>query len=311
MASGMRKSMNWKYRVFFFVAAAVAASSCDSSTGVIANDTIQTANNDQVMESLTDEVDELATTVLTSFSMSGSATGGRLETIRTDDRFCDVLNNTTFENVSGDSSSGRVTVVFPSSGCTDRKGNVRTGTMIIDWTGGKWYKQGSQHVITLSNYRVNDISITGTRTLKTDTFAYISPKLFAAQWSVEAFHTMTWPDQSTATFSVNKTRRWDHNATDDTFTHTNGPYSSATFYGTNRHGKNFSVKILTSLFFARSCVTISKNFMPLAGTKTLTDLDAGKDLQFDYGAGACDNSYILRADGTSQTLHAKNDSSDD
>jgi hypothetical protein len=303
--------MNWKYRTFFFVAAAVVASSCDSDTAAIANDTLQTANNDQVLESLTDELDELASTVLTSFSLSGSATAGRIETIRDDDRFCDVVNNTTFENVSGDSSSGTVTVVFPAAGCKDLKGNVRKGSIIINWSGGKWYKKGAQHVITLSNYSINDVSISGTRTLKTDTFAFNNSKSLAIQWSVEGFHTMTWPDQSAATFSVNKTRKWEHSATDDIFTHTNGPYSSATFYGINRHGKNFSVKILTPLFFARTCIKISKNFMPMAGTKALTDVDTGKELQFDYGQGACDNSYTLIADGTRQALHAKNDSSDD
>jgi hypothetical protein len=303
--------MNWSYRIIFFVTAATAASSCDSDIPAIANDTIQTANNDQVLESLTDELDELATTVLTSFTLSGSATSGRLETIRDDDRFCDVLNNTTFENVSGDHSSGTVTIVFPLTGCTDLKGNIRKGSIIVNWSGGKWYKQGAKHVITLSNYTINDISITGTRTLKTDTFAYAGPKALAVQWSVDAIHTMTWPDQSSATFSVNKTRKWEHSATDDFYTHTNGPYGSATFFGTNRHGKNFSVKITSSLFFARSCIMISKNFMPTAGTKTLTDLDLGKDLQFDYGTSSCDNAYTLRADGTTQALRAKNNSSDD
>ena len=302
--------MNWPIRILFFAVAALAVSSCGSKTTIIPSDTLQTANNDAVLEIITDEVDDLASVVLNSSTDSGSASGGRTEAL-TDDRLTCSGTTIVFSNVSTNNSSGTATITFPEAGCKDIKGNVRKGSILIMWTGGKWYKKGATHSITLNNYNINDIAIIGTRVLACDSFTFVSAKSLAVRWNLAASHTLTWPDASTATFKVNKTRKWDHSAAEEIYTHTNGPNGDFALSGTNRYGKEFNVSIVTPLFYAWSCTKISKNFMPISGTKVLTVVATGKTLAINYGTGICDNSYVLTVDGIRQTLHAKNNSSDD
>ena len=302
--------MNWPIRILFFTIAAIAVSSCGSTTAIIPSDSLHTANNDAVLEIITDELDDLASAVLNSNVDSGSASGGRAEAF-TDDRLICTGSTIIFSNVSPDNSSGTVTITFPEAGCKDIKGNIRKGSILIMWTGGKWYKKGATHIITLNNYNINDIAIIGTRVLACDSFTFVSAKSLAVRWKLGASHTLTWPDATTATFKVNKTRKWDHSATEEVYTHTNGPNGDFAVSGTNRHGKDFNVTIVTPLIYAGSCIKISKNFMPVIGTKVLTDVTTGKTLGINYGTGICDNSYILTVDGVKQTLHAKNNSSDD
>lgn len=302
--------MNWPIRLLFFAISAIVILSCASKTSVISNESLQTANNNAVLEIITDEMDDLASAVLNSSIESGSASGGRTEAL-TDDRLTCSGTTIVFSNVSTDHSSGTATITFPAAGCKDIKGNVRKGSILIMWTGGKWYKKGATHIITLNNYNINDIAIIGTRVLACDSFTYVSTKSLAVRWKLKANHTLTWPDASTATFKVDKTRKWDHSAAEEIYTHTNGSNGDFALSGTNRHGKDFNVTIVTPLFYAWSCTKISKNFMPISGTKVLTVVATGKTLTINYGNGICDNSYLLTVDGIKQTLHAKNNSSDD
>lgn len=302
--------MNWPIRLLFFAIMVSVMSSCGDTSAVVPTDSLQTANNDAVLEIITDEMDDLASVVLNSSIDSGSASGGRAEAL-TDDRLTCTGTTIVFSNVSPDHSSGTVTIRFPEAGCKDIKGNVRKGAILIAWTGGKWYKKGATHIITLNNYNINDIAIIGTRVLGCDSFTFVSAKSLAVRWNLEANHTLTWPNATTATFTVNKTRKWDHSATEEVYSHTNGPNGAFALSGTNRHSKDFSVTIVTPLIYAWSCIKISKNFMPVSGTKVLTDITTGKTLEINYGTGACDNAYVLTVDGIKKTLHAKNNSSDD
>ena len=302
--------MNWPVRILFFAMSAVLVSSCGNPTTVVSDENLQTANNDAVLEILSDELDDMTSVVLNSYSESGAASGGRTEAL-TDDRLTCTGMSILYTNVALDNSSGTVTVTFPPDGCKDIKGNVRKGAIVIQWTGGKWYKVGSTHIINLSNYNINDIAVTGTRILTCTLFDFVSAKSLDVTWTLQASHSLTWPDGTNATFTMDKTRRWDHSSADDLYTHTDGPNGKFAVAGTNRHGKNFSVSITTPLIFNRACISLSKNFMPVSGTKILIDITRGKSLAINYGTGTCDNSYKLTIDGVSQTLHAKNNSSDD
>ena len=196
--------MSWLIRLSVFFASAYFLSSCGSSNPVLSTEHLVTANNDAVLEIITDEIDDLASVVLNAYSDSGSASNGRMEAI-TDDR---LICGTTFvfSNVAPDNTYGTVTITFAAAGCKDLKGNIRKGAFVISWANGRWYKQQSTHVVTLNNYTINDISITGTRILTCTTFAFVSSKSLAVTWVLAGDHTLTWPDGSSATFTVSKTR---------------------------------------------------------------------------------------------------------
>jgi len=208
-----------------------------------------------------------------------------------------------------------MTITFPSTGCVDGiKGNVRKGTITVTWTGGRWYRAGATHTITLNDYIANDVAITGTRSLTVASYTYTSTTFYTVIWDIVANHKLTWLDGTSATLSVTSTKQWDHSSGQETYTYSNPPVavSSYSAQGTNRHGQKFNVSITTPLVYFYSCVRISKNYMPVFGAKTLTNLTDNISMSLNYGTTyTCDNVYALIIGSGSIALHAKNNSSDD
>ena len=304
--------MYWLKRIGFFSVAACVISSCSlNPTPVVADENKQTATNNISLEIITDELDDMANVVLNSFNDSGLTSDGRVEALSDDRLTCPGLS-IVFSNVSVDRTSGNVSITFPETGCSDgMKSNVRKGTINISWSGGKWYTVGSKHTITFNNFRLNDIVINGSRTLTCTVFTYANTKIWDVTWSVKANHTLTWPDGTSATFNVNKSKLWSHGAAGDAYRYTNGPDGDFSVNGVNRHGKSFTVSIQIMLIYTRSCKKISKNYMPIYGTEIITDATKGKTLYIDFGLYLCDAAYTLTVDGVNSTLYGKNDSSDD
>jgi hypothetical protein len=303
----------WSSFLLLIMAAIFSCSPTTAVTPTINNQ--QTANNDAVISILTDEIDDLVSTAFNTNTTLNSAGDGRLEAI-TDDRLTCSGISITFSGVDPvDEAFGKMTISFPQGGCVDLKGNVRKGTLIVEWTGARWYRTGSAHTITLSNYSVNDIGITGKRTLTVASFNYLSKYSYTVIWDIVADHVMTWPDGSSATVSVTKTRQWDHAAGSETYTYTNPPanFGNYAMQGTNRHGKDFNISITSPLvYYYYSCIKISKNYMPVVGVKVLTNTTDNVVMTINYGATTqCDNVYVLTINNGSISLHAKNNSSDD
>lgn len=305
--------MDWLKRIGFFSMAAWVISSCSiNPPAVVADENRQTATNVISLESITDEMDDMGNVVLNSFSDSGLASEGRIEAL-SDDRFACPDVTIVFSNVSPDRTSGSVAITFPESGCTDGiKTNVRQGTINISWSGGKWYTVGSTHTFTFNNFRLNGIAITGTRTLTCTVFTFASSKIWNATWKISGKHTLNWPDGSSATFDVNKTKVWSHGGAGDLYRYTNGPDGDFSVKGSNRHGKNFTVTIQETLLYTRTCKKISKSYLPIYGTQIIVDRSNGdKLLYIDFGSYACDAAYQLTVDGVKSVLYGKNDSSND
>ena len=147
------------YRTLLFLFFAIVGSnmsSCTKNSDSLSIEESQTSNNESTQEAIIDELDDMATSILNNSSISGSA-GGRLITV--DDRFgCD---NTTinFSSVGADKTWGTATITFPVNGCTDRKGNVRKGSIVITWKGGKWFNPGSTHTVTMKDYSINEVTV--------------------------------------------------------------------------------------------------------------------------------------------------------
>ena len=299
------------YRAFlflFFVIAGSNMTSCTKDSDSLSIEESQTSNNESSQESIIDELDDMATSILNNSSVSGSA-GGRL--ISVDDRFgCD---NTTidFSSVGADKTWGTATITFPVNGCTDKKGNLRKGSIVITWKGGKWFNPGSTHTVTMKDYSINNVAVVGSQKVTCTAF---KDNPLSVTWTIKADHTSLWPDGSSANRVINKTRKWDRTATEDTFTVSHGPTSSIAAEGTNRHGKAYKVYITNPLVYLGSCAKSNKVFIPVKGEKVVTRVSASgitKSFTINYGDGSCKNTYTVTSGAIVKTLTAKNDSSTD
>lgn len=296
------------FHILLLAAASLFLSQCNKSTDPFSIEDKQTSNNESTQESTTNELDDIGTSILNSSPISGSP--GRV-TGTLDDRFSCDGTTIVFSNVSADNSSGTVTLTFPPDGCTDKKGNVRKGSIVINWSGGRWYKVGSVHSVTLSDYSINAVAISGSQTEKCTVFKELP---LCVTWTIKSSHKATWPDGSSATRKVNKTRKWEHSASEDTYTVTNGASSNYSAEGTNRHGRTFKVYITSPLFYLGSCAKANKIFIPVKGEKVITVIGSTgttKSLTIDFGNGICDNMYTVTSGTRVRTLTAKNDSSGD
>src|SRR4051812_4243805 len=165
--------------------------SCNKINELFSSEDKEVSDNESAQESTVNELDDMATSILNSSAQSGSA-GGRTAMI--DDRFACAGVDITFTGVNADKTAGVVTITFPTAGCTDKKGNVRKGTMIVTWSGGRWFKPGSTYTIKLDGYSINDIDITGSQTV---TCKEYKATPLTVTWSISAKHTAVWPDGST------------------------------------------------------------------------------------------------------------------
>ncbi len=289
-----------------FLVLSLTLVSCNKISDLFSTEDKEVSDNESAQESTVNELDDMATSVLNGSAASGSA-GGR--TAMVDDRFsCATIS---FSDVNADKTAGVATITFPTGGCPDKKGNIRKGTIVIAWSGGRWFKPGSSYTIKLDGYSINDIVISGSQAV-TCTEYKATP--LTVTWSITAKHTAVWPDGSTATRSVHRIRKWEHTATDDIFTVTNAPQGITCAEGTNRHGFSYKIFITTPLVYLGSCARASKVFIPISGEKVVTHNTTNgktKSLTINYGEGECDNSYTATAGNVSKTLVAKNDSSGD
>jgi hypothetical protein len=286
----------------FLIISSLLIYSCKDDDESISAEDLQTFDYESVEESNTDEIDNMAEVALAAYD----AANGRIR--KTEDQRFDCDGTTvTFTNVSDDKSSGKATINFGAGGCTDAKGNIRKGTIIIQWAGGRWFREGSIRTITFDNYSINGLGIEGTRIL-TCTGAAGTLAEFTITWDVAADHTLTWPDGATATRAINKTKQWSHTSAEDTYTVSNGPALGGSFAvsGMNRNGEGYSVNLTTPLVYKASCIRENKAFLAVSGVKVVTNSMTGKTLTIDYGNGTCDNSIVLTVDGISKTVEGRN-----
>jgi len=299
---------NCHIQASLFIIIALILPSCDKLNDLFSAEDKEVSDNESAQESTMNEIDDMATSILNSSPISGSA-GGR--TAINDDRFgCDGIN-ITFSDVNADKTTGTVTINFPPAGCTDKKGNVRKGTIVVKWTGGRWFKTGSTSKITVEDYSINGIDIKGTQVI---TCTGYTAQPLTVTWAIAANHTAIWPDGTKATRTVNKNKKWEHTAADDVVTITNAPSGITCAEGTNRHGNSYRIFITTPLVYLGSCAHSSKVFIPISGEKVITHSSSNgknKSLTINYGDGGCDNTYVATSGTVSKTLTAKNDSSVD
>jgi hypothetical protein len=252
---------------------------------------LSSLNNETAIDSKVDEVNDIASSALNS----NDAPTGRVED--RDDRLdC----ATVVKDAGNTKEAGKITLTFTGD-CKDDDDDVRTGKIIITWSGGRWFIPGSVHIITLENYTVNGVVMNGTRTVKN-----ISTTESPLKWTIEGEHNSTWPDGTTAQRAVKRTRQWMRTSTNplqDKWIISQTDPAVPAAIGTNRNGKNYSVQITTPLQYVRACGR--RVHIPVVGVKTVTvDTEV---FTVDYGDGTCDNLITVTKNGVSKTVKVNKD----
>lgn len=251
--------------------ALLSAASCDLtdlSPGTTADDQEDTeivsmdVNDDYYFE----DADDLSGTALDEQLSSGGKTSG-------DSRFnCAVITRT------GDENAGTLTIDF-GTGCEDNRGRIRKGSIVITYN-GRPSVQGSSWTIQFVNYYINDVNLSGTRTVTVTSVANGVTTTEVIVNDGEA----RFKDGSIARRRLHRHREAHRN---------NNILDRLIIYGTeegnHRNGRGFKIEITEPLVYDRSCG--SDVFIPVKGVKVITH--GAREIKVDYGDGSCDNAVTI------------------
>jgi hypothetical protein len=245
----------------------VSCQNDDATPDFSAEDT-ESAGLDAMDDYYFDDADDLATEALATDDQSG----GR---ISSDERLaCAVISHT------GTKQEGILTVDF-GDGCTDPRGNVRKGSIVVTHD-GPWNSPGASWSITFLAYSINGITLEGTRTVQvvsvTDSLIVCDVTLVGGK--------ITWPDGRFATREVN--RRREHERNENHLLDRLIIYGKA--QGALRNGRGYVIEILERLVYDRSCAAEGV-IIPVKGVKFIKH--GNRELTVDYGDGTCDNFVTL------------------
>ena len=229
---------------------------------------------------------------------SGERTAASRQITITDPRFnCDgiVITITMDEESTPNVPKGEIVIDFGEEGCTDILGNLRKGKIIINFTGRRFLPE-STVVTTFEGYSINDIQLSGVRTLTNITESNVeAPKFQVELENGKAI----WPDATEATREHCFVRTWQRepNPLQDKMVVDQCDDAEVAASGTNRRGRAYTMTILEPLVYKRGC--------PIAveGVKQFVDVATGKVVTVDYGDGACDRIITISVDGNSRSVN--------
>ncbi len=278
---------------FVCIGAAAIISSCTDENRLTLQDT-QDITEEAVTDSYFQDMDDMAGVAVQAPS-DDQFTGGRVSTTITveDDRFgCNgiVVTIEPGSESTPNQPYGVLTVDFGTTGCSDQRGNIRTGKLIFTYNGWR-FQPGSTVITTTDNYTINGIKLEGTRTLTNVTGSTTEvPKFNVTLVDGKA----TFADQSIATRESDITWKWVRGAAlaDDYLLID----KASTASGTTRGGRTYEVSLTKDLQFKRFCGGI-----PVSGTKKYI-IDGDKEIVIDYGSGDCDKKIVVTVNGITRSL---------
>lgn len=246
----------------------VSCDTADTAPDFSAEDSDDVAT-EALDDSSNDDAEDLALTALSSEELSG----GKIATV--DDRFeCAVVTRT------GDKSGGTIRIDF-GDGCTDQRGRVRRGAIVIVFN-GEWQVAGSTWTVTFENYFINEVNLTGTRNVRNIT---TDPTRRRFQVDMED-GTATWPDGRIARRRLNHIREHELDASNVLLR----LIIYGTAEGNHRNGRGYQIEILEPLIYDRACAAEGV-FIPVKGKKLIKH--GNRQITVDYGDGRCDNVVTL------------------
>lgn len=253
---------------------ALVLSSC-SEDQVAADTTLEDQESvleDNLDEYYMEDAGGIAASVLeTETALAGGRVATEEEGVEEDSRVaCAEITRT------GTDESGTILVDF-GDGCEDRKGNVRTGQIIIEYS-GKWFLPGSFWSVEFNNYTINGVGISGTRTVTNISEEGSDSLVFEIKMEI----TITRPDGTVVTRNIHRIRH--------RHMHDNNILDRLIAYGTeeinHRNGRGFNIEIIEPLVYSESCAEEGV-FIPVEGVKLIKH--GRREITVDYGDGTCDN----------------------
>lgn len=224
------------------------------------------------------------------------ADGPRVITI-TDPRFncTGVVITITMDAASTPNVPKGVIVIDFGSGCTDVLGNLRKGKIIITFNGRR-FLPGSTVTTTFDGYSVNDIALSGVRTLTNVTASNVEAPKFQVQLTDGR---AVWPDGTEATREHCFVREWIRSANplNDAMVVTQCGDAAVAASGTNRRGRAYTMSITAQLVYKRGCP------IAVSGIKQFTDVATSKVITVDYGDGTCDRIITITVDGNTRNVN--------
>lgn len=242
-----------------------------------------------------EDADDIAGTAVASEPGAGGgkvlSSGGILTD---DDRFlCAEVTVTLDEQSTPEHPIGDIVIDF-GDGCTDPRGNVRTGKILIHFDGRRFLPE-SFVTLTFDNYTINDIKLEGLRTLTNISGSNEDfPKFRVELVDGKA----TWPDNTEATRAHCFEREWLRmpNPINDQLVVTQCPDVDFAATGTNRRGVEYRMIIVEELVYKRGCP------LAVSGVKKFIEVATGKEIIIDYGDGDCDRTITITINGISRNV---------
>jgi hypothetical protein len=179
------------------------------------------------------------------------------------------------------------TKVFPKiitidfgTGTTDRNGNVRKGKIIAE-VSGLYRTIGATNTITFENYFINDIQLTGTKTvtnmgLNGSNQTYFSIKVRNAKATTADGKIITWEADRVRTWIQGESTKGFLGIFDDEYD------IDGTSSGTCSNGSSFNSTITTPLRVKNNCRYITKGIIEII-------VDGNPAVILDYGNDVCDD----------------------
>jgi hypothetical protein len=264
--------------------------SCSEDEAVLQQESSE-AIEEAVTDSYYEDADDMA-----SLAVIGEE-AGRLAEDANDDRIYNACAEVTF--TPGDGSTpenpfGVVVIDFSANdpdGCTDPRGNVRKGKIVIEFEGRR-LTPGSVAVITFVGYEINGVKLEGTRTITNiSANTEVAPKFNI----VLENGVITWPDGSDATREHDLVREWHRE---------NIPANDymlvwGTASGENRRGVAYEMEIDENhpIRHNRFCP------LPVSGIKTF--VTETHTIVIDFGDGECDRLITITVDGVSREVESR------
>lgn len=262
--------------------------SCNDEERITAQDS-QDISEEAVTDSYFQDMDDMAGVAVESPSENEYSGGRTKSTFQVSDtRFrCGATPLTLTIERSPNSTPtipiGVITVDF-GTGCTDLRGNTRSGKLIFNYHGRR-FSENSTVVITSQNYTINGVKLEGTRTVKNLPGSTLgAPKLNAVLTGGKA----TFEDGTHATRESDITWQWIR-ATDPADSRLIIDQNS-TANGITKAGRNYEVSLLEPLEYKRFCG------IAVSGIKRYIINDE-KEITLDYGDGECDKEVTVTVNG--------------
>lgn len=296
----MKKILGLKSMTAIVAGALLFFTSCDDDKVEFSSNDSANVENEAATDGYFEDTDDIASVAVWSddATSGGRESSGRRRITIADLR-CSCADVTIDPGADSNSSNptGVITIDY-GTGCTDAKGNVRKGKIIVNYSGRR-YAVGSTRVITTEGYFINGVQIEGVRNVTNISGSTDD----APKFSIEVIGgKATWPDGTFATREVRKTREWQRasNPLNDQWTVSQTAGADFAASGTNRVGETYQVNITTPLVYKRECAVSAKVFMAVQGEKEL--ITDSKKITINYGTGDCDRTVTITVNGKSEDV---------